>query len=185
MTPAIFAFRQKAKIGNKEKKEKNLEEYSNNFTKYSCYDRYFFEEMNEILLRVNENKIVFLIDDDVEFIFQNSLNKILVGKSCFMKMKKITEMNMKKFLKFFFSDENKIDQLTCKAKGNLFLLENHVVGCKIRGLDLYPKGKKAKKGALAKKYEKVEMEDENTFSFFHLIGKFCYNKSIFNLYKRN
>ena len=102
MTPAIFAFRQKAKIGNKEKKEKNLEEYSNNFTKYSCYDRYFFEEMNEILLRVNENKIVFLIDDDVEFIFQNSLNKILVGKSCFMKMKKITEMNMTKFLKFFF-----------------------------------------------------------------------------------
>jgi hypothetical protein len=188
LNPAIFCYKYTSK--NKEKVNDDVIENPKN--KFTFYDKIFFMKLNQLLKKYKKRKIIFFLDEeDVESVFDYYLDKTISKE--FIKFKKITDKQIENVIngigKVLKNCKNlNINWLKDKSKGNLHLLfaylsffitretTMNIFELQTLKINNYVKTKATR----SKKTndEKVkEIEDVSSFNFFHLVGKFCYNKS--------
>jgi hypothetical protein len=191
LNPAIFCYKYTSK--NKEKKNDDIIENPKN--KYTFYDKIFFVKLNQLLKKYKRKIIFFLDEEDVESVFDYYLDKTISKE--FIKFRKITDKHIENIINGIGKILKNcklldIKWLTDKSKGNLYLLYAHLSffvtkettmnAFELQTLKINNSVKtKASRSKKANDEKLKEIEDVNSFNFFHLIGKFCYNKSKYYL----
>ena len=101
--------------------------------KYDSFDKSFFIKLNKLNNNLKDKKIIYMIDEDVEYLFKKNLSETIIKRSSFCKMHKITDKNIEKLLKNFLAllnieviKEIEINSIVSKIKGNLLLFETYV-----------------------------------------------------------
>lgn len=197
LSPAIFSF--KGQKENKEIRKHNEEEGQS----YEAYDKKFFEKFNEFLIKHKGGKMVFVNDEDcTDNTFEANIDKNIKLSSVFLSLHRITDKNIESLVNQFIKCVNskkpiESQSVVEKSKGSIYMLnlilllrlpsESKVDWEKLKNLEEFKKEKapRSKRNNKLKNVPQDKEEDinENSFQFFHFLGKFCYNKSKNGLFR--